>query len=105
MPNVIRAILLFFSLTCLAQVAENRFSVALAPGEDTVVGWSTKPYGYMRVRNTQKGLAIYDVFGTKRYVPFDKVRTSHLPVALGESPLYIVAEQGMKATPRPEPGW
>ena len=73
--------------------------------EDTIVAWITKPYGYIRVRNTEKGLTFYDVLGTKRFVPFDTVRTSHLPVALGESPLYIVGEQGIKATPRPDPGW
>jgi hypothetical protein len=73
--------------------------------QDLVVAWSAKPYGYMRVRNTENGLTFYDIFGTKRFVPFDKVRTSHLPVALGESPIYIVGDHGIKATPRPDPGW
>ena len=73
--------------------------------QDLVVAWSAKPYAYMRVRNTENGLTFYDIFGTKRFVPFDKVRTSHLPVALGESPIYIVGDPGMKATPRPDPGW
>lgn len=74
-------------------------------GDHMIAAWSTKPFGYVRVTNTQRGLTFFDVFGTKRQVPYDKVRTSHLPVALGESPIYIVGEKGMKATVRPDPGW
>jgi hypothetical protein len=73
--------------------------------EDLIVAWATKPFGYVRVTNTERGLAVSDIFGTKRQVPYDKVRTSHLPVALGESPIYIVGAKGMKATVRPDPGW
>lgn len=76
-----------------------------AKGEDTIVAWSPKPYAYVRVTNTEKGLTFYDVYGTKRFVPYDKVRTSHLPVPLGESPIYIVGPKGTKATVRPDPGW
>jgi hypothetical protein len=73
--------------------------------EDLIVAWATKPFGYVRVTNTERGLTVFDVFGTNRHVPYDKVRTSHLPVALGESPVYIVGAQGMKATVRSDPGW
>jgi hypothetical protein len=73
--------------------------------EDLIVAWSPKPYGYVRVTNSERGLTIYDIFGTARHVPYDKVRTSHLPVPLGESPIYIVGARGMKATVRPDPGW
>ena len=50
-------------------------------------------------------LTFYDLFGTRRFVPFDKVRTGTLPVPLGESPLYVVGPTGLKATVRPDPGW
>ncbi len=73
--------------------------------EDLIVAWATKPFGYVRVTNTERGLTLFDIFGTKRHVPYDKVRTSHLPVALGESPIYIVGAPGMKATVRADPGW
>jgi hypothetical protein len=74
-------------------------------GEDLVLAWSTKPYAYIRVNNTEKGLTFYDIFGTRRFVPYDKVRTASLPVPLGESPIYIVAPKGLKATVQPDPGW
>jgi hypothetical protein len=72
--------------------------------EDTIVAWSTKPYAYIRVNNA-RGLTFYDVFGTRRFVPFDPVRTKNLSVPLGESPIYIVGPKGLKAEPRPDPGW
>jgi hypothetical protein len=72
---------------------------------DLIVAWATRPFGYVRVTNTERGLTMFDILGTKRHVPFDKVRTSHLPVALGESPIYIVGARGMKATVRADPGW
>jgi hypothetical protein len=74
-------------------------------GADTIVAWSPRPYAYVRVSNTEKGLTFYDVFGTRRAVPYDKVRTGSLPVPLGESPIYIVGPAGTKATVRPDPGW
>jgi hypothetical protein len=76
-----------------------------AASEDTLVLWSPKPFAYVRINNTQKGLTFYDVFGTKRLATYDKVRTSHLPVPLGESPIYVVGPRGLRATPRPDPGW
>jgi hypothetical protein len=74
-------------------------------GEDTIVAWSPKPYAYIRVTNSEKGLAQYDIFGTRRVVTYDKVRTGHNSFPLGESPIYIVGAKGMKATVRPDPGW
>ena len=74
-------------------------------GENLIVAWSPKPYAYVRVTNTEQGLTFYDLFGTKRFVPLDKVRTGSLPVPLGESPIYIVGAKGTKATVRPDPGW
>lgn len=73
--------------------------------DEVMVVWSVKPFAYVRVTNTEKGLTFYDVFGTKRFVPLDKIRTGHLPVPLGESPTYIVGAKGIKATVRPDPGW
>ena len=74
-------------------------------GAVRLVAWSPKPLAYVRVSNTEKGLAFYDIFGTRRTVPYDKVRTGSLPVPLGESPIYIVGPRGTKATVRPDPGW
>jgi hypothetical protein len=74
-------------------------------GDDLIVAWATKPYGYARVNNTEKGLTFYDVFGTRRDVPYDAVRTRSLPVPLGESPVYVVGPKGLKANVRPDPGW
>lgn len=73
--------------------------------EDTIVAWATKPIAYIRVTNAQRGLDFYDIFGTHRHVPWDKVRTGNLPVPLGESPIYIVGAKGTKAEERPAPGW
>jgi hypothetical protein len=72
--------------------------------EDLIVAWSTKPYAYIRVNNP-KGLTFYDVFGTRRFVPYDPVRTKNLSVPLGESPTYIVGPKGLKAELRKDPGW
>jgi hypothetical protein len=71
---------------------------------DTIVAWSTKPYAYIRLNN-DKGLNIYDIYGTRRFVPVDKIRTKSLSVPLGTSPLYIVGSKGLKASVRPDPGW
>ena len=76
-----------------------------AKGEDLIVAWSPKSYAYIRVSNTEKGLTQYDVFGTKRVVTYNKVRTGNNPFPLGESPIYIVGPKGTKATVRPDPGW
>ena len=72
--------------------------------EDMMVAWSTKPYAYIRVNNA-RGLTIYDIFGTRRFVPYDPVRTKNLSVPLGESPIYIVGPKGLKAELRKDPGW
>jgi hypothetical protein len=55
--------------------------------------------------NNEKGLTQYDVFGTRRFVPYDQVRTSSLSVPLGESPIYVVGPAGLAAKVRPDPGW
>jgi hypothetical protein len=73
--------------------------------EDTMVLWSPKPFAYVRINNTEQGLTFYDLYGTKRVATYHKVRTSHLPVPLGESPLYVVGPKGLKASVRPDPGW
>jgi hypothetical protein len=54
--------------------------------------------------NTEAGLTLYDVYGTKRIAAWHPVRTKSLPVPLGESPIYVVGPKGLKATPRPDPG-
>jgi hypothetical protein len=74
------------------------------PDQTVIVAWSTKPYAYVRVNN-EKGLTCYDVFGTRRFVPFHPVRTKSLSVPVGESPIYIVGPKGLKAEVRPDPGW
>jgi len=74
-----------------------------AAGEDLIVAWANKPYAYLRVNN-EKGLTLYDIFGTRRYVPYDKVRTAHLSIPLGESPVYIVGPKGLQAAVRHDPG-
>jgi hypothetical protein len=75
-----------------------------ATSEDLIVAWSPKPFAYVRINN-EKGLTFYDIFGTRRFVPVDPVRTKSLPVPLGESPIYVVGAKGLKATVRPDPGW
>ncbi len=74
-------------------------------GQDTIVLWTPKPFAYVRINNTVAGLTFYDIYGTKRVATYDKVRTGHLPVPLGESPIYVVGPKGLKATPRSDPGW
>jgi hypothetical protein len=76
-----------------------------ASGEDTLVAWANRPRAYIRVSNTARGLDCYDLFGTRRHVPHDPVRTGSLPVPLGESPIYIVGARDTKARLRPDPGW
>ena len=75
-----------------------------AANEDLIVAWSPKPFAYVRINN-DKGLTFYDIFGTRRFVPVDPVRTKSLPVPLGESPIYIVGAKGLIARVRPDPGW
>jgi hypothetical protein len=75
-----------------------------AAGEDTIAAWSPKPYAYVRVNN-ERGLAVVDLFGTRRTVPVVPVRTTSLPVPLGESPAFITGPKGLKARVRPDPGW
>lgn len=76
-----------------------------AQAEDLIVAWTPKPFAYVRINNTDKGLTFYDVFGTRRFVPYDRVRTGSLPVPLGESPIYVSGPHGLKAAVRPDPGW
>jgi hypothetical protein len=75
-----------------------------AAEEETIVAWATKPYAYVRVEN-EKGLTVTDVYGTRRFVPVHPVRTRRLSIPLGESPIYISGPRGLKAAPRPDPGW
>jgi hypothetical protein len=74
-------------------------------GDDLIAAWSPKPYAYVRVNVTEKGIDVLDIFGTRRHVTFDATRTKSLPVPLGESPIYISGPKGLKATVRPDPGW
>jgi hypothetical protein len=76
-----------------------------AAGEDLIAAWSPKPFAYIKVNVNEKGVQVIDIFGTRRRVPFDSVRTKSLTVPLGESPVYIVGPRGLQATPRPDPGW
>ena len=73
--------------------------------EDIIVAWSTKPFAYIKVPVPESGLHQFDVFGTRRRVDYDPVRTKHNTFPLGESPIYVVGPKGMKATVRPDPGW
>lgn len=72
--------------------------------QDLIVAWSPRPYAYVRVNN-ERGLDVFDVYGTRRHVPHDRVRTASLPVPLGESPVYIVGPPDLRARVRPDPGW
>lgn len=72
--------------------------------EDLVVAWSTQPYAYIRVEN-EEGLTFYDIFGTRRFVPTDPVRTRSLSVPLGHSPIYITGPKGFKSRFQQDPGW
>ena len=73
-------------------------------GQDTVVAWATKPYAYVRLNNTT-AVSMTDIYGVRREVAFDAVRTRSVPVPLGESPIYITGPAGLKANPRADPGW
>jgi hypothetical protein len=75
-----------------------------AAGEDVIVAWSTMPYAYAKINN-ERGLTFRDIFGTRRFVPVDPVRTKNLSVPLGESPIYVSGAKGLKAQVRPDPGW
>jgi hypothetical protein len=74
-------------------------------GQDLIAAWSPKPYAYVRVNVTEEGVDFVDIFGTRRHVTYDPVRTKSLPVPLGESPIYIVGPRGLAARVRPDPGW
>ncbi len=76
-----------------------------AAGEETIVAWSPNNYAYARITNTKKGLANYDVYGTKRVVAWNAQRTSNNSFPLGQSPVYIVGPKGMKVSARANPGW
>jgi len=76
-----------------------------AKKQDTIVAWTPKDFAYIRVNNTEAGLDITDLYGTKRHATFHPVRTKSLPIALSQSPLYITGPAGLKANPRPDPGW
>lgn len=73
--------------------------------EDVLVAWANQPVAYIRVNTPEAGLTFYDVFGTRRFVEHDPIRTGSLSVPVGESPIYIVGPQGLKAAVKPAPGW
>ncbi len=73
--------------------------------QDTLVAWATQPVAYLRIQTPESGLACYDVFGTRRLVEHDPVRTGTFSVPIGESPIYLVGAQGLRATVRELPGW
>ncbi len=76
-----------------------------AAGEETAVLWSPRDYAYVRITNSEKGLAQFDLFGTKRLVAWDARRTRNNPFPVGQSPVYVVGPAGFKITVRPNPGW
>ena len=73
--------------------------------EETMVAWSPNNYAYARIRNTEQGLAVVDLYGTKRIVAWDARRTSNNSFPLGQSPVYLVGPKGLKMSVRPNPGW
>ena len=73
--------------------------------QDTLVAWATQPVAYLRVNTPESGLNIYDVFGTRRFVEHDPVRTASFSVPIGESPIYLVGAEGLRAIVRELPGW
>jgi hypothetical protein len=84
------------------------FAVAFndeARKEDVLVAWANQPVAYIRVNTPEAGLTFYDVFGARRFVEHDPIRTGSLTVPVGESPIYIVGPQGLKAAVKPAPGW
>jgi len=87
-------------------------------GEDTIVAWTTDAYAYLRVTN-QRGIRLYDIFGTRREIPYlgrpgappdvELSRWTSSPlgtvtVPLSRSPVYIVGASEMRAVARPNPG-
>jgi hypothetical protein len=73
--------------------------------EDLIVAWSLKPFAYIRVNNTERGLTFMDLYGVRRHVEFHPIRTKLLSVPVGESPIYILGPRGLTASVRPDPGW
>lgn len=73
--------------------------------EDTLVLWSPKEYAYVKINNSEKGLAVTDLYGTRRTVTWDERRTRNNTFPVGQSPIYVTGPQGLKATVRPDPGW
>jgi hypothetical protein len=73
--------------------------------EDTVVLWSPKDYAYARVNNTPAGLAVTDLYGTRRVVTWDERRTKSNPIPVGQSPIYVTGPRGLKVSIRPNPDW
>jgi len=73
--------------------------------EDVLVAWANQPVAYIRVNTPEAGLTFYDIFGTRRFVEHDPIRTGSLTVPISESPIYIVGPLGLKATVKPAPGW
>jgi hypothetical protein len=72
--------------------------------QDTIVAWATKPYAYVRLNNTA-AVTVTDIYGVRREVAYDRVRTGSVPVPLGESPVYITGPAGLRSSPRADPGW
>lgn len=73
--------------------------------QDTLVAWATQPVAYLRINTPETGLTCYDVFGTRRGVEHDPVRTGTFSLPIGESPIYLVGAEGLRATVREVPGW
>ncbi len=73
--------------------------------QDIIAAWTTRPVAYLRVNTPESGLTLYDLFGTRRFVEHDPVRTAAFSVPLGESPIYLVGAEGLRASLRPDPGW
>lgn len=73
--------------------------------EDCLVAWSIRPVAYIRVNNTERGLAHYDLYGTRRFIEYDALRTGRLSLPVGESPIYLTGAEGLQAVVRAVPGW
>jgi hypothetical protein len=73
--------------------------------QDILVAWATQPVAYLRLNTPPTGLTCYDVFGTRRGVEHDPVRTGTFSLPIGESPIYLVGAEGLRATVREAPGW
>ncbi|MGQ9635269.1 MAG: hypothetical protein ACUVXB_13620 [Bryobacteraceae bacterium] len=89
-----------------------------ADGEDLIAAWTTDAYAYLRVTN-ERGIRLYDLYGTRREIPFlgqpgspPLVELSQwtasapgtVTVPLSRSPIYIVGAAGMMSKARPNPG-